>query len=74
MYYGMRISYSDAAQMELLYAIKNIRTESELNELKLALSQFFADKAQKELDELWDSGVLDQKKILCKGKERLSSR
>ena len=48
----MRISYSDAAQMELLYAIKNIRTESELNELKLALSHFFADKAQKELDEL----------------------
>ena len=38
--------------MELLYAIKNIRTESELNELKLALSHFFADKAQKELDEL----------------------
>ena len=63
MYYGMRISYSDAAQMELLYAIKNIRTESELNELKLALSHFFADKAQKELDELWDSGVLDQKKL-----------
>ena len=59
----MRISYSDAAQMELLYAIKNIRTESELNELKLALSHFFADKAQKELDELWDSGVLDQKKL-----------
>ena len=57
----MRISYSDAAQMELLYAIKNIRTESELNELKLALSHFFADKAQKELDELWDSGVLDQR-------------
>ena len=54
----MRISYSDAAQMELLYAIKNIRTESELNELKLALSHFFADKAQKELDELWVSGGL----------------
>ncbi|WP_455669624.1 hypothetical protein [Phocaeicola sp.] len=62
-YIDMRISYSDAAQMELLYAIKNIRTESELNELKLALSRFFADKAQKELDELWDSGVLDQKKL-----------
>ena len=29
--------------MELLYAIKNIRTESELNELKLALSHLFAD-------------------------------
>lgn len=59
----MRISYSDAAQMELLYAIKNIRTESGLNELKIALSRFFADKAQKELDELWDSGVLDQNKL-----------
>ena len=27
----MRISYSDAAQMELLYAIEYSRTESELN-------------------------------------------
>ena len=59
----MRITFSDAAQMELLHAIKNIQTEDELNELKLALSHFFARKAQKELDELWNSGVLDQNKL-----------
>lgn len=45
----MRISYSDAARMELLYAIKNIRTESELNEMKIALSRVLD---QNKLDDL----------------------
>lgn len=59
----MKDSYSYAAQMELLYAMNQIQTESDLQELKQALSKFFAEKAQKELDTLWDTGVLDQKKL-----------
>lgn len=59
----MRVTYSDAAQMELFHAIQSIQTEAELKELKLALSHFFARKAQKELEELWDAGVLNQAKL-----------
>ncbi len=59
----MRIAYSDTAQMELMNAIRCIQTQEELNELKLALSHFFAQKAQRELDGLWDAGILDQKKL-----------
>lgn len=59
----MEDSYTYAAQMELLYAMKQIHTEDELSELKKALSKFFADKAQKKIDELWTAGILDQKKL-----------
>ena len=59
----MKDSYTYAAQMELLYAMNQIQTESDLQELKQTLSKFFAEKAQKELDALWDTGVLDQKKL-----------
>ncbi len=59
----MRIAYSDAAQMELMHAIRCIQTQEELDELKLALSHFFAKKAEKELDHLWDTGVLNQHKL-----------
>ncbi len=59
----MKDSYTYAAQMELLYAMNQIQTESDLQELKQALSKFFAEKAQKELDALWSTGTLDQKKM-----------
>lgn len=59
----MRLSYSNAAQMEMINAISCIETEEELYELKLLLSKFFAAKAQKEIDKLWDNGTLNQDKL-----------
>lgn len=59
----MKMTYNEAAQLEVYQALKNIQTESELNELKLVLSNFFASRAQKEIDHLWDEKKLDQKKL-----------
>lgn len=59
----MRLSYSNAAQIEMMNAISCIDTEEELYELKLLLSKFFAAKAQKEIDKLWDNGTLNQEKL-----------
>lgn len=59
----MRLSYSNAAQIEMMNAISCIDTEEELYELKLLLSNFFAAKAQKEIDKLWDNGTLNQEKL-----------
>ena len=59
----MRLSYSNAAQLEMMNAISCIDTEEELYELKLLLSKFFAAKAQKEIDKLWDNGTLNQEKL-----------
>ena len=59
----VRLSYSNAAQLEMMNAISCIDTEEELYELKLLLSKFFAAKAQKEIDKLWDNGTLNQEKL-----------
>lgn len=59
----MKLTNPNAAQIELLHAMASIETEEELHELKLALSKFFAQRAQKELDKLWDNGTLDQKRL-----------
>lgn len=67
----MRLSYSNAAQIEMMKAISCIETEEELYELKLLLSKFFAAKAQKELDKLWDDGTLNQETLNEIRKEHL---
>ena len=67
----MRLSYSNAAQIEMMKAISCSETEEELYELKLLLSKFFAAKAQKELDKLWDDGTLNQEKLNEIRKEHL---
>lgn len=59
----MKLTHPNAAQLEMLHAMSSINTEEELYELKLALSQFFARRAQKEIEELWDEGTLSQEKL-----------
>lgn len=50
----------NSAQVELLNAMAYLNTDEELMELKEALSKFFAAKAERELDKLWDEGKLNQ--------------
>ena len=57
------MTYAEVAQLEMFQAVKCIRTESDLNDLKMTLSRFFSEKAQKEIDRLWDQGILDQSKL-----------
>ena len=59
----MKLTNPNAVQIEILHAMVNIETEEELHELKLTLSKFFARRAQKELDKLWNSGKFDQKRL-----------
>lgn len=65
------MSYAQLAQLELLNAIKNISSESELNEFKDLVAHFFAHKAQKAIDELWDQGVINEKTIEQWGNEHM---
>lgn len=48
------------AQVELLNAMADLKTDEELIELKEALSKFFNMRAQRELDKMWDDGRLNQ--------------
>lgn len=59
------------AKLELLDAVRNIKTESELNEFKNVIALFFAEKAQREIDALWDNGTIDEQTIEEWGKEHM---
>ena len=65
------MSYEQLAKLELLDAVRNIKTESELNEFKNVIALFFAEKAQTEIDALWDNGTIDEQTIEEWGKEHM---
>lgn len=65
------MSYTQLAQLELLNALNCISTESDLNEFKDLVAHFFAQKAQKAIDALWDEGVINEDTINNWGDEHM---
>ena len=65
------MSYSQIAQLELLNALNSINTEAELNEFKNLLAHYFAQKAQKAIDALWDEGKINEQTIDQWGAEHI---
>ena len=65
------MSYTQIAQLELLNALKSISSESELNEFKDLVAHFFAEKAQKAIDTLWDNGTINEDTISQWGAEHM---
>ncbi len=67
----MIMSYTEKAQLELMNALNSIRSEAELNEFKDLVAHFFAQKAQKAIDALWDEGVINVDTIEQWGAEHM---
>ena len=65
------MNYSEIAQLELLNALNSIKSEAELNEFKSVLAHYFAMKAQKAIDKLWDEGVINEETIEKRGEEHM---
>ena len=65
------MSYRQIAHLELLNALNNIKTEAELNEFKDLVAHFFAQKAQKAIDALWDEGTINNTTIEQWGAEHM---
>ena len=65
------MSYTQLAQLELLNALNSINTEAELNEFKNLLAHYFADKAQKAIDKMWEEGIINEQTIEQWGKEHM---
>ena len=65
------MSYTQIAQLELLNALKNIETEADLNEFKDLVAHFFAQKAQKAIDALYDHGTITDETISQWGSEHM---
>lgn len=65
------MSYSEMAHLEMMNALNNIQSEADLNEFKDLVAQFFARKAQKVIDALWDEGTINEETIEQWGKEHM---
>ena len=65
------MSYAQIAQLELFNALKSINSESDLNEFKDLVAHFFAQKAQKAIDDMWDNGLINEDTINQWGAEHM---
>jgi hypothetical protein len=65
------MSYSEMAHLEMMNALNNIQSEADLNEFRDLVAQFFARKAQKAIDALWDEGTINEETIEQWGSEHM---
>ena len=51
------------AQIEILNALASLKSEEDLRELQQAISNFFAERADSEMERLWEEGVINEEVI-----------
>lgn len=59
----MKHTNLNPVQQHLLTMFAFDGSEERLEEVKKVLTQYFSDKLNQSLDQLWDSGVLNQEKL-----------
>lgn len=65
------MSYNELARLEVLSVINGINSQSELNDFKNMIAMYFASKAQKAIDALWEEGEINAATIEDWGKEHM---
>ena len=50
----------NSAQIELLSTMASLNTEADLIELKQAIARFFAERADREMERLWENGTINE--------------
>ena len=51
------------AQLDVLNVVRGIKTDADYMEFRNLLARYFADKAQKAIDAMWDSGKITEQTI-----------
>ena len=51
------------AQILILNAVAHLHTDEEVLQLKQAISHYFFEQANKEMDKLWDEGAWNQQTL-----------
>lgn len=59
----MQTSVFSPAQLEIIDMMSFVKTQDSLLQLKQAISDFFVQKAQLEIDRLWQTGELNEEKV-----------
>lgn len=67
----METTIFNPAQQRILHLMSYIKTEEELNSLEKALSRYFANKVDEDIDALCEQGTITQDTIEEWGKEHL---
>ena len=65
------MSYMQMAQLDVLNLVKGIRSEGDYIDFRNMLARYFAEKAQKQIDALWDNGTINEQTIEQWGNERM---
>ena len=65
------MSYVQMAQLDVFNLLRGIKTESDYVDFRNMLAHYFADKAQKQIDALWDEGKINEQTIEKWGNERM---
>ena len=65
------MSYEQQARLEVLSAVSSIHSISELNEFKNMIAHYFAAKAQKAIDGLWENGTISHETVEAWGNEHM---
>ncbi len=65
------MSYNELAKLEVLSAVQAINSESELKDFKNMIALYFASKAQKAIDALWDEGTINDSTVEAWGEEHM---
>ena len=51
------------AQLDVLNVLQGIHSENDYLDFRNMLAHYFADKAQKQIDALWDNGTINEQVI-----------
>ena len=59
------------AKMDLLRVVDRIKTVDEIQVIRKVLANYYAQKAEEEMDRLWDNGSINEQTIEQWGKEHM---
>ena len=59
------------AKMDLLRVVDRIKTVDEIQVIRNVLANYYAQKAEEEMDRLWDNGTINEQVIEQWGKEHM---
>lgn len=57
------MSYNEMARLDVLSAVQGINTEADYVDFRNLIAQYFAARAQKAIDAMWDKGEITQQTI-----------
>lgn len=63
------MSYMQMARLDVLNVLRGIESEADYVDFRNMLARYFADKAQKQIDALWDNGSINEQTVEAWGKE-----